>query len=72
MTDDRIIRMVKQHTARHGYPPTQVEIARATGMSPSTVRRRLLALRAAGHIDMPAGKRRALRVPGGKGKSWPM
>lgn len=63
-----VLRYIRRYVQANQMPPTQGEIAVHFGVSESTVRRRLLELRGEGLVEMPTGRRRALRVPGGKAR----
>ena len=58
-----ILAFLRERIAADGYPPTQLEIARAFGFQRnSTVIYHLLALEAAGEITRPHGAARSIRV----------
>ncbi len=66
-----ILKFIKTHCSKHGYPPTVREIGGAVGLtSPSTVHAHLAKLEEAGHIRRDPTKPRAMLVSldgGGEG-----
>lgn len=66
-----ILKFIKSHCSKHGYPPTVREIGGAVGLtSPSTVHAHLAKLEDAGHIRRDPTKPRAMLVSldgGGEG-----
>lgn len=58
----RIAGFVREFSAKHGYPPSQIEIARHFGLSPSGVRRRLVKAADDGAISWDPSKRRSIRT----------
>lgn len=74
-TQRRLLDYLRGHIARHGYPPSQMEIAQAFGFRQNrSARYHLEALRDAGLIELAAGRARGIRltaaggaVPAGSG-----
>ncbi len=59
-----ILKFIKSHCSRHGYPPTVREIGMAVGLaSPSTVHAHLAKLEEAGEIRRDPTKPRAMLLP---------
>ena len=71
-TQRRLLEFLREHIARHGYPPSQMEIARAFGFRQNrSARYHLDALAQAGLIELSAGRARGIRLtaPGtGRGR----
>ncbi|MEG3157717.1 LexA family protein [Lysobacter zhanggongensis] len=71
-TQRRLFEFLREHIARHGYPPSQMEIARAFGFRQNrSARYHLEALAQAGLIELSAGRARGIRLtaPGtGRGR----
>ncbi len=62
-TQRRLLDCLREHIARHGYPPSQMEIARASGFRQNrSARYHLEALAQAGLIELSAGRARAIRL----------
>ncbi|MGH8145559.1 MAG: transcriptional repressor LexA [Rhodanobacteraceae bacterium] len=62
----KVLRFVRTHLARHGYPPSVREIQRAFGFaSPNAAAKHLRALEAQGIIELPARTARGIRLIGG-------
>lgn len=60
---DRIITFIRDHTQRHGYPPTVREIGDQIGLtSPSSVHWHLKTLERKGYIRRADGRSRAIVV----------
>jgi len=60
---ERIIAVIAEHVAEHGYPPSVRDIGLQVGLSsPSTVQSHLEQLRKAGRLTSVPGKPRTLRV----------
>lgn len=65
-TQLRILRLVRDHLARHGYPPSVREVQHAAGFaSPNAAAKHLRALAAAGLIELPERIARGIRIVGG-------
>ncbi|MDE2272244.1 MAG: transcriptional repressor LexA [Xanthomonadaceae bacterium] len=61
----RVLRCVRDHLARHGYPPSVREIQQALGFaSPNAAAKHLRALEAQGLIELPARTARGIRLVG--------
>lgn len=61
---EEIYAFLQEFRAAHGYAPTVREIGAAVGLrSTASVHHHLAALRAAGRIDYPAEKKRAISLP---------
>lgn len=63
-TQLRTLRLVCEYIARHGYPPSLRELARAARVQPNAVAKHLRALAAEGLVELPARTARGIRVPG--------
>lgn len=64
----RVLRFVRDHLVREGYPPSVREIQRAFGFaSPNAAAKHLHALAAQGLIELPARTARGIRLAGGNG-----
>lgn len=64
----KILRFLRDHLVRHGYPPSVREIQRAFGFaSPRSATKHLEALEAQGLIEIPAHTARGIRLVGGGG-----
>lgn len=64
----KILRFLRDHLVRHGYPPSVREIQRAFGFaSPRSAAKHLEALEAQGLIEIPAHTARGIRLVGGGG-----
>ncbi len=64
-TQLRLLDYLREHIARHGYPPSQMEIARAFGFSQNrSARHHLEVLAQAGLIELTAGRARGIRLAG--------
>lgn len=62
-TQRRLLDFLREHIARHGYPPSQMEIARAFGFRQNrSARYHLEALAQAGLIELSAGRARGIRL----------
>jgi SOS-response transcriptional repressor LexA len=60
---EAILRFIREFIAGHGYPPTTLEIAVATGpMSTATAHKRLVGLRDAGRISFLPRQPRTIRI----------
>jgi len=59
---DAVVRFVRDHTIRIGYPPTFRDVAKALGVSLATVRQRIRALEQAGLLEHDVGVYRSLRT----------
>ena len=60
---EQILRLIRNHLATSGYPPTRAEICRAMGFrSPNAAEEHLRALARKGAIDMAPGASRGLRL----------
>lgn len=58
-----ILRLIRDHVARSGFPPTRAEICRAMGFrSPNAAEEHLRALQRKGAIEMLAGASRGIRL----------
>ncbi|QOW23086.1 transcriptional repressor LexA [Novilysobacter avium] len=64
-TQHRLLAYLREHIARHGYPPSQMEIARAFGFSQNrSARHHLEVLAQAGLIELATGRARGIRLTG--------
>lgn len=64
----KVLRFLRDHLLRHGYPPSVREIQRAFGFaSPRSAAKHLEALEAQGLIEIPAHTARGIRLVGGGG-----
>ena len=64
----KVLRFLRDHLVRHGYPPSVREIQRAFGFaSPRSAAKHLEALEAQGLIEIPAHTARGIRLVGGGG-----
>ena len=64
-TQHRLLDYLREHIARHGYPPSQMEIARAFGFRQNrSARHHLEVLAQAGLIELTAGRARGIRLAG--------
>ncbi|QNN53181.1 LexA family protein [Nocardioides mesophilus] len=54
---DALCEAIERYTAEHGYSPTRGELAEATGLGESTVRRHLKSLIAEGRVTEGSGPR---------------
>ncbi len=62
-TQHRLLDYLRDHIARNGYPPSQMEIARAFGFSQNrSARHHLEVLAQAGLIELAAGRARGIRL----------
>lgn len=63
---EEILEAIKKYIAVHGYPPTNRELAEATGYSLSSVNGCLKSMLKEGILetDHPLGSPHAIRVPG--------
>ena len=62
----QVLRFLRDHLARHGFPPSEREIQRAKGLaSPRSAAKHLQALAAQGLIELPARTARGIRLLGG-------
>ncbi|MGQ4659157.1 transcriptional repressor LexA [Lysobacter sp. F6437] len=62
-TQRRLLDFLRGHIDRHGYPPSQMEIARAFGFRQNrSARYHLEALEQAGLIELSAGRARGIRL----------
>ncbi|KGM57222.1 hypothetical protein N799_10310 [Lysobacter arseniciresistens ZS79] len=62
-TQRRLLDFLREHTATHGYPPSQMEIARAFGFRQNrSARYHLEALAQAGLIELSTGRARGIRL----------
>ena len=62
-TQRRLLEFLREHIARHGYPPSQMEIARAFGFRQNrSARYHLETLEQAGLIELSAGRARGIRL----------
>ena len=62
MRRNEIALFVEQYIRATGYPPSQAEVARHLGMSPSGARRRLVKAADDGVISWDPSRRRSLRT----------
>ncbi|HLI18256.1 MAG TPA: transcriptional repressor LexA [Rhodanobacteraceae bacterium] len=60
----RILTLVRDHVARHGYPPSLRELAAAAGITFAAVRKHLQRLAAQGLIELPERTARGIRLVG--------
>lgn len=61
----RVLAFIRQHSARHGMPPTRAEIAAGLGFaSANAAQAHLKALARRGAIEMVPGASRGIRLPG--------
>lgn len=60
----RILRLVREHVARYGYPPSLRELADAAGITFAAVRKHLLRLADQGLIELPERTARGIRLVG--------
>jgi len=63
-TQLKTLRLIRAHLARHGYPPSLRELARAAHVNPNAVAKHLRALAEAGLIDLPERTARGIRLVG--------
>ncbi|QOW25559.1 transcriptional repressor LexA [Lysobacter sp. H23M47] len=64
-TQHRLLAYLREHIARHGYPPSQMEIARAFGFRQNrSARHHLEVLAQAGLIELATGRARGIRLTG--------
>ncbi|SJZ67840.1 transcriptional repressor LexA [Novilysobacter spongiicola] len=71
-TQRRLLEFLRQHIDVHGYPPSQMEIAKAFGFSQNrSARYHLEALAQAGLIELSSGRARGIRLasPGAAARS---
>jgi repressor LexA len=69
-TQRRLLEFLREHIARQGYPPSQLEIARAFGFRQNrSARYHLEALAAAGCIELSPGRARGIRLRQPSGRS---
>jgi repressor LexA len=62
-TQQRLLDFLRSHIGRHGYPPSQLEIARALGFRQNrSARYHLEALAAAGLVELADGRARGIRL----------
>lgn len=62
-TQHRLLAYLREHIARHGYPPSQMEIARAFGFRQNrSARHHLEVLAQAGLIELATGRARGIRL----------
>lgn len=62
-TQYRLLAYLREHIARHGYPPSQMEIARAFGFRQNrSARHHLEVLAQAGLIELATGRARGIRL----------
>ena len=62
-TQQRLLEYLREHIARHGYPPSQMEIAHAFGFRQNrSARHHLEVLAQAGLIELTAGRARGIRL----------
>jgi len=62
-TQRRLFDFLREHLASHGYPPSQMEIARAFGFRQNrSARYHLEALEQAGLIELSSGRARGIRL----------
>lgn len=62
-TQRRLLDFLREHIAMHGYPPSQMEIARALGFRQNrSARYHLEALAQAGLIELSLGRARGIRL----------
>src|SRR5690606_6929806 len=62
-TQRRLLEFLRQHIDVHGYPPSQMEIAKAFGFSQNrSARYHLEALAQAGLIELSSGRARGIRL----------
>lgn len=62
-TQHRLLEILREHIAVHGYPPSQLEIARAMGFRQNrSARYHLEALAQAGLIELSLGRARGIRL----------
>ncbi|GAB2618475.1 transcriptional repressor LexA [Novilysobacter erysipheiresistens] len=62
-TQRRLLDFLREHITRHGYPPSQMEIARAFGFRQNrSARYHLEALEQAGLVELSAGRARGIRL----------
>lgn len=63
----RVLRFLRDHLVRHGYPPSVREIQQAFGFaSPRSAAKHLQALEAQGLIEIPARTARGIRLVGAR------
>lgn len=60
----RILRLVRDHVAARGYPPSLRELADAAGITFAAVRKHLLKLAAQGLLELPERTARGIRLVG--------
>ncbi len=65
-TQQKTLRLIREHLARHGYPPSLRELARAAGVTPTAVTKHLRALARTGLIELPGHTARGIRLREGK------
>lgn len=71
-TQRRLFDFLREHLASHGYPPSQMEIARAFGFRQNrSARYHLEALEQAGLIELSAGRARGIRLTSSQRLSQP-
>ncbi len=63
-TQLRILRLVREHVAQRGYPPSLRELADAAGITFAAVRKHLLRLAGQGLIELPERTARGIRLVG--------
>ena len=66
ISQEKVLDVIKAYIELHGYPPTNRELAEATGYSLSSVNGCLKSMLKEGILetDHPLGSPRAIRVPG--------
>lgn len=60
----RILALVRNHVARHGYPPSLRELAAAAGITFTAVRKHLQRLAVQGLVELPEHTARGIRLVG--------
>lgn len=58
----QVLKLIRRKISRDGYPPSNAELAAATGVTKKTIRLDLASLAAAGKIDVDPGVTRGIRV----------
>lgn len=56
------LRLIRAHLARHGYPPSLRELARAAHVTPNAISKHLRGLAAAGLVELPERTARGIRL----------
>ncbi len=63
-TQLKTLRLVRAHLARHGYPPSLRELARAARVNPNAVAKHLRGLAEEGLVELPERTARGIRLVG--------